>query len=675
MCFWFLPGSVFAVSAASIAAATTLFFVFDFYRIRRSDQIVRARQRGELRDLRKKQREYAYSALPGPETKTIRLIELFPSESNDEADIRIVTASLLDPERPIYEAVSYCWGDPSDPLPLRCSDGSLIWVTQSLHGAVRRFQRQRQTRILWADAICINQSDTDEKSWQVAMMGAIYSSAERVLIWLGEQAERSEVLEDFVPRLLLAKAVMEEKNDDRQYNQISAADMQEYGIPTMSSYGYGYFALRQVTERPWFRRVWIVQEVVLAKQAILICGHWSMPWKSLSDSWEFVANTLLLGKALDAWYGTTAGHHIGALSFTLAKASKEPLLLAHLLAWHSHAQATDPRDKVFALVGLAQPHTVAEVDYDKSFERVFCDATVRILTLRQNLDVLSLAVCRPRVTGSVLPSWSPDWRVGEVSFPLALPESARIEASDGPTGFNFRASGESTYSTVTSQNGMRLRLSGYDIDSVDRVGQALMSHRDAPVIWRFWSVYDDFRTLAGWARISGAFAGGAYECIDEAMINAFRRTLILGLPVPGEIAGIKQFEHRLRTIGFLGGPEILNRWLPFKIFSSVLVILVFVPFMFQSVGHSAPDNSWLVMVLGCGSGRRMIKTKRGFIGLASGDIRKGDSVVLLEGGKVPYIVRRTAEEDVYVLTGEAYIHDQVAGQEWDPERCRHLWLA
>ena len=155
------------------------------------------RFREDMERLRSIHPEYVYEPLADPMLKTIRLIELLPSD-DEEGDIRfnIRSSSLVDPTREHYDAISYCWGDPRHLSPVFCAD-SVIWITDNLYNALYRLRQRSQARLLWIDAICINQSDVDEKSWQVQMMAEIYQNADRVLIWLGEDAYNSAVLKDY----------------------------------------------------------------------------------------------------------------------------------------------------------------------------------------------------------------------------------------------------------------------------------------------------------------------------------------------------------------------------------------------------------------------------------------------------------------------------------------------
>ncbi|KAH8588662.1 heterokaryon incompatibility protein-domain-containing protein, partial [Bisporella sp. PMI_857] len=123
-----------------------------------------------------------YKYVPLPSDGSIRLLELAPG--TDESIIcRLFPHNINEGKN--YEALSYVWGDSNQRMTITC-EGSSLSIPKSLHVALKRFRLKSSSRVLWADAICINQRDDLERSQQVALMGQIYSNATMVLAWLGE---------------------------------------------------------------------------------------------------------------------------------------------------------------------------------------------------------------------------------------------------------------------------------------------------------------------------------------------------------------------------------------------------------------------------------------------------------------------------------------------------------
>jgi len=113
---------------------------------------------------------------------SIRILELFPGEPQEQLRCSLRNVQLSPTLK--YEALSYCWGKPSLTYTVSCN-GFEMPVTLSLHSALSRLRYKDQARILWADAICINQEDKLEKAYQVRLMSTIYSHATQVNVWLG----------------------------------------------------------------------------------------------------------------------------------------------------------------------------------------------------------------------------------------------------------------------------------------------------------------------------------------------------------------------------------------------------------------------------------------------------------------------------------------------------------
>jgi hypothetical protein len=124
---------------------------------------------------------FRYDPLIG--SYSTRVVTLLPSASKeDKIEICIAEVDLATP--PSFEALSYAWGDSSQRVALQCH-GKDLHVTSNCESALRHLRQDSGVRTLWVDAICIDQTSTDDRNQQVRIMGDIYSKASLVLIWLG----------------------------------------------------------------------------------------------------------------------------------------------------------------------------------------------------------------------------------------------------------------------------------------------------------------------------------------------------------------------------------------------------------------------------------------------------------------------------------------------------------
>ncbi|KAF4429317.1 Heterokaryon incompatibility protein 6 [Colletotrichum fructicola] len=295
------------------------------------------------------------------------------------------------PGFPKYEALSYTWGDASDSLPAMLGpDGAQIMVTPNCFGALQDLRLQTSDRLLWIDAICINQKDDLEKTGQVRMMGRVYAASYQVVIHLGDETPSSRIL--FEELALAAKAPKVFK--DSGYGGREELD-RPFPRPELIE------AVEQLLQRPWFSRVWVLQEANNSKlatvsNAAIICG-------SFSSQSDWLLN-LIFGYS---HYRVTRN----AIPFCLrciTESFKGKKLWSVIISSLGCA-ATDSRDRVFALPGLMTGDN-AELDnlinYTDGLEVAFFKIAEYLLKSESNLSLLSL-VRHPHQMA--MPSWIPSW--------------------------------------------------------------------------------------------------------------------------------------------------------------------------------------------------------------------------------------------------------------------------
>ncbi len=261
----------------------------------------------------------------------------------------------------VYDALSYVWGPPDLDAPLIC-DGQHCRITKNLHQALRRFRKPSKRLYIWVDAICINQNDAAERSEQVQLMKQIYEQAEQVCIWLGDEDEETHL----VLRLLEAHR----KKADQPWFHVRT----EFGADAPE-----WAAMIRWLNRPWFWRVWTIQEARVAKFAVVYFGPHSIDL-------AIVDSVLSLHISRDDNHDL-AGHldeafRLPGLSVRLNKSNtfNYNCSLLDLLLMSRRHQATDLRDKVYGLLGLVQDMSEQDLqnplirpDYKKAKEKVYRD--------------------------------------------------------------------------------------------------------------------------------------------------------------------------------------------------------------------------------------------------------------------------------------------------------------
>jgi hypothetical protein len=188
--------------------------------------------------------------------REIRLIVLQPGTPKDPIVVELKTGSLND--NISYETISYAWGDETHRSAITIS-GLETSVTANLGSALRHMRLQDQPRVLWADAICINQSDIPEKNIQVRHMGEIYMNCSKCLVWLGEEDEEDgQTAFDFIEELSRGGHIV----TSRCYRNPDSRERCRGKFP----------ALARLMRRPWWSRAWVVQEALLPTDVEYWCG-------------------------------------------------------------------------------------------------------------------------------------------------------------------------------------------------------------------------------------------------------------------------------------------------------------------------------------------------------------------------------------------------------------------
>ncbi|KAK3303226.1 heterokaryon incompatibility protein-domain-containing protein [Chaetomium strumarium] len=383
--------------------------------------------------------DYHYAPLTQP--GSIRLLRLYPATSgSEEVHFTLHPAQLND--KPAYEAISYCWGDENDTRVVFC-DQRVLRVTVSLYTALKRLRHADRERILWADAVCINQKDDDEKGRQVQLMSHIYSQPTRVLIWLGEDMEG---LEGLTECLRGAKEVLPPESHDHDVlfenskkillEARALQRLREEKKPNLLDHNWE--PMNNLLCRPWFGRRWIIQEVVVADDTVprvAICGDLEFPWQDLASVAYIIGSyclyPIIAGLSMANWksprmssYLQQNGRPVLMLGVTymvyLRKHYRGQGNLLDCVVATFQFRCGNPADHLYSLLSLPRKPSRILPDCSAGIVQIYLDFAETTLVGEQDLKLLSLAphtnvVEDVREDRLHLPSWVPDLsRQGEV---------------------------------------------------------------------------------------------------------------------------------------------------------------------------------------------------------------------------------------------------------------------
>jgi hypothetical protein len=285
----------------------------------------------------------------------IRLLGLLPGSRSDPIVCSLNHARLS--ERPKYEALSYMWGPETHEKTMIINSDNRE-IRENLWAALSHLRYTNRSRILWVDAICINQADTTERNHQVTQMGNIYKGASTVIIWLGEEDPSSKLA----------------------VNLLRINSYRDMFPTTIRNSPWIWKDIKQLCRRRYWSRLWIIQEVVMAANIMIQCGDSVIPWATFSRTLfelEDELNQSTSRPQTPRDQEPSFSSHLHAITASVAiklchervdnkylgKSSRDSIL--DIVKRYKDADCADARDKIFGLRELAINccRTAVPVDY------------------------------------------------------------------------------------------------------------------------------------------------------------------------------------------------------------------------------------------------------------------------------------------------------------------------
>lgn len=652
--------------------------------------------------------DYSFYWPLNKDKQEVRLLRLKtePVDSTARVVCYLTYASLIDPRVPkAYTCLSYCWGDASKTAEIDVvrpdkwlHDGTCegkvfgFKVTINLETALRKIRSMTERPLVWADAVCINQSDLVERGHQVSIMSTIYSNSMQTLIWLGDADAHSDTAMNFALSIRRLLAGLIDLHSDRYMAGLRCSrliallrgqidlNQDEMAHPDFKAMRE---AVQSLFKRPWFRRVWVLQEVSRSSAVVAIAGSIACQWEDVRNlgAWENRA-TLSAGDIPGADYQVptnelsilpdkTRDNDLPEIWWFLASECKDgkfPSIL-ELIFRRTQIQATDSRDQAFALFGISREcqSKTNELDgfrpnYRKLTAQVYADFTRAVILSTGSLTVLS-AVDTFSGEGERerrdIPTWVPDY-----SYHFNLRRAI------GFIGADLKAAGNTSIEIGVEDAFNSLILRGVIIDTVDYIDDAkgdamqVRRSRDSAVrniisnssmdgITQLWKAIMDNNLVTNQ---------------DTDMLETFILTLICS-----------RKDQMRRTVAFYVAdvPNLLEDFTAYwKLFEPSFESLPLESKLYQSrdelkvlsMKGSAVEFGKRLMWT-CDS-RRLLTTWNRHLGLFPKQAQAGDLIVVFFGSKVPHVIRPLKQHSSgqsapypyrHHFIGECYIHGRMDG--------------
>ncbi|RDW65565.1 hypothetical protein BP5796_10257 [Coleophoma crateriformis] len=624
--------------------------------------------------------QYVYPALPA-DGNTIRVINILPGSANEKIACTVQHIQLN--QEPQYEAISYCWGDPSPYGEILC-DGKLLTIAKSLYMALLQIRDSVTSRTLWADGICINQNDVDEKNTQVPLMRQIYEKAAQVVVWLGEEADNSQLAFRLIPKLFAANKKREALGDKRTYLHLQDMSMELiYDLPKRHG-GDDFPAYFRLFNRPWFVRGWVVQEIAVAKKIVVYCGSSTADWD------EFMLG-LIFVQEMDILPTSDLKSVSRLLEMGLTRQAFQkgyPASVLMLLLRHKSTLVTDPRDKIYAISGMAVdsgPTSTYEnidgldirPDYRAPVEVVYQNLARDIMVKEHVLGLLNVPR-KPNTDSNLnLPSWVPD-----LSDPAP---TASLMGLDYNIHYMplYSAAQTSQCSPRFSIDGRELCLEGFVFDTIIELGDvepvAGLGSGGLPTLEDFKEIYARHRRRYQRRQLAGLNDGIFWQkkyVTGEKLQDVYWNILIAGYHPSPEIKPEYMVDMKKAWFKKYRKTDWLGR-LPFPLFEVSLIagIILKSCWLFFRLtlwlAFWTPDPPF-EQIMGHQADRRIFKTKKKYLGLACSDAQPGDMIAVFKGGRLPLVIRSGGSK--WRLIGDSYLHGIMKGEAFEDAKCGNIWL-
>ncbi|KAH7360156.1 heterokaryon incompatibility protein-domain-containing protein, partial [Rhexocercosporidium sp. MPI-PUGE-AT-0058] len=374
---------------------------------------------------------------------SIRLLHIHKAHHIDEplsaslTEIQLSSTTNSPKIQHAYIALSYCWGSQEKPQPV-IIDQRILFIGQNLSDALRHLRKPDRDAVVWADGLCINQDDLEERSSQVKMMRNIYSQAARTVVFLGLEGGNTSISAwNYLERESHSGAHYKcDSNSGPRFAEEAQTQKQKSTSTSIPGFRGGLQDVEiDVLTRRWFRRVWVMQEVVVSRNIIVQCGRRRV-------SWDDFCKILLLQQRVNDRYGfSLSRHHLYEYLLRMVSA-RFAFLRSHgqthiLPPWHDRVrdeesrsdglidmlsrarslEATEPRDKIFAVLGISagidKDAEASLIDYSLPVAKVYRNFAEYMIESSQSYDILSAVAV---TTSDGMPSWVPDWGT-EIGLP------------------------------------------------------------------------------------------------------------------------------------------------------------------------------------------------------------------------------------------------------------------
>ncbi|KAK0726506.1 heterokaryon incompatibility protein-domain-containing protein [Apiosordaria backusii] len=563
----------------------------------------------------------------------VRMLRVHPFISSPDEPLKAdLVHTRLGAENHNFIALSYCWGNSPTERPISLN-GETFFITESLWSALMSLRPRpgEEPIMTWADAVCINQQNLPERNRQVQRMTEIYGQAEYVAVHLGPETDSTA--------LALTQLQALADSQDSIASMIANTTKQD-------DLHHRWQALIDFLALDYWHRLWIVQEIMLARSAVIYCGSQVIPWATYRDAIAGLtrhSELLLKFHSIDeypvprmnrTWYGIIAAHMESQLDPKGSNnRSSSTTDFLSLMESHRYRKCVEPKDKIYGMLGLvsAEQRQLVTVDYAASLTEVFTSFVGSVIQNTQRLDIICFTRHSPVYERpDRLPTWVPDWAYQRETLPIRASAAVRFDASRG----------RRAESGITGA-GFKLSFRGVRMDTIG------LCSVTCSLPWNGGGLL--LALASAWMMARGALGNetDTAERFCEAVFFGSGRKQFGAEHVGRMFQTFRDYQQMMMDSSFLP--------LDSGVFSTTVTAVD------QSVDKATSRAIWS-LAGNCLAGRRAFVTRQqALLGVGSGYLGNNDVVCVPLGCDTPVVLRALGNGE-YRFVGDAYVCGYMGGR-------------
>lgn len=621
---------------------------------------------------------------------SIRILRLGRDE-HGRIEVDLKQVDLDQGDCPHFTTVSYVWGTAmsEQTVSINSQSSSVLETVTPLLDLLCDDPQFREDVYFWVDSVCINQTDLKEREAQVGLMDRVFRQARRTIAWLGPSNSITDEAMGFLVTLFKTR----KPRFDFLHHQIRRI-CPELNVP------HKWKSVELLFSLPWWTRAWTLQEMVLPLEVVFYCGNKSIDLRTLAyaleNMWCCNPPEDLIGSTI--WRRPWT--RLRLASWYSSKSWRDRMSLVSLLAYSGNCEVTDPRDRIYSLLGVSRARDrelVGYPDYTLATRMIYINLVKTFIEKRKSLDIICLAhIFRATkdAQGQGTPTWVPDWSVHVAPFvtPAMVSQGSRdLMPAFSPPGrveyygekFVYAAAGDSQPQFLFSEDATKITCRGVDIDRIDGLSAAEANTDMTEPQENNLIQSDSIKNQPS------SYANGLED--NLGLVDAIIRCLMLDRRDRYLARPISNIAEQLRSE--LGGAltttlqhtdkEMLRCFRSWaKLNESFLLKGSTLQALFKAlVAPTDPNNKTYDSTSAINTNedsflsrfrdttatyamaRRLFTTRKGNVGMSPSQAKKNDLVCVLFGCSVPVVLRPvTGIDDTYEFVGECYLDGYMNGE-------------